>query len=76
MQAFSDTTLQGHIMYLFGKLAFEEAQFGQATNFCKAAQVIYNSHATKVMHFVTEFSHAWDQIILINYFNPKQTLLK
>ncbi|XP_025093435.1 cilia- and flagella-associated protein 46-like isoform X2 [Pomacea canaliculata] len=40
-EAFSDTTLQGHIMYLFGKLAFEEAQFGQATNFCKAAQEIH-----------------------------------
>ncbi|KAK7482059.1 hypothetical protein BaRGS_00026751 [Batillaria attramentaria] len=40
-EAFSDKPLQGQIMFLFGKLAFEEAQYGQAINFCRKAQDIH-----------------------------------
>ncbi|KAJ8317581.1 hypothetical protein KUTeg_005485 [Tegillarca granosa] len=36
--AFDDSALQSHILYLFGKLALVEAQFGQAFNFAKSAQ--------------------------------------
>nr|KAG5695793.1 hypothetical protein BaRGS_013391 [Batillaria attramentaria] len=39
-EAFSDKPLQGQIMFLFGKLAFEEAQYGQAINFCRKAQAL------------------------------------
>ena len=38
-QAFSDSPLRARIMLLLGKLSFEEAQYGQAINFCKKAQV-------------------------------------
>ncbi|KAL3864704.1 hypothetical protein ACJMK2_006363 [Sinanodonta woodiana] len=39
---FNDVSLQAKILYYLGKLALEEAQFGQAINFCKAAQELYH----------------------------------
>jgi hypothetical protein len=38
-QAFNDVALQARIHFMLGKLAFEEAQYGQTINFCKKAQV-------------------------------------
>ncbi|XP_041368336.1 cilia- and flagella-associated protein 46-like isoform X2 [Gigantopelta aegis] len=40
-QEFDDKPLQGRILYLLAKLSFEEAQFIQAVNLCKAAQEMF-----------------------------------
>ena len=39
LQAFGDLVLQSKVMYLFAKLAYNEAQYGQAVNLCLEAQV-------------------------------------
>ncbi|KAK7109057.1 hypothetical protein V1264_013170 [Littorina saxatilis] len=40
-EAFSDSHLRARILLLLGKLAFEEAQYGQAINFSKKAQEVH-----------------------------------
>ncbi|OWF46298.1 Tetratricopeptide repeat protein 40 [Mizuhopecten yessoensis] len=40
--AFDDQQLQARTLFLFGKLALAEAQYGQAFNFCREAQTIYH----------------------------------
>lgn len=37
--SFSDIPLQARALYLLGTLSYEEAQFGQAINYCQKAQV-------------------------------------
>ena len=37
--SFEDVPLQARILYLLGTLSLEEAQYGQAVNLCKKAQV-------------------------------------
>ncbi|XP_060585472.1 cilia- and flagella-associated protein 46-like isoform X2 [Ruditapes philippinarum] len=39
--SFSDIPLQARALYLLGTLAYEEAQFGQAINYCQKAQALY-----------------------------------
>ena len=43
--SFEDVPLQARILYLLGTLSLEEAQYGQAVNLCKKAQV--NSCTTR-----------------------------
>ena len=38
-QAFDDKPLVSRILFLFGKLSFAEAQYGQTVNLCLEAQV-------------------------------------
>jgi len=41
LQAFEDKSLQSRILFHLGELAMQEAQYGQAFNFCREAQAVH-----------------------------------